>query len=70
MKAKPIATFGQWDVYREYIVCERAAYELTLANLTSEFDWTSHLALKTWCNLVDFCRARQRLLASQVQEAA
>lgn len=67
---KPLATFGQWDVWPDYIVCERASYELTLANLTSDFDWTSHMAQKTWCDLLDFCRARQRLLALQRQEAA
>lgn len=70
MKTKPIATFGQWNVYREYIVCERAGYDLTLAELSRDFDWTSHMASKTWCDLMDFCRARQRLFAIQVKEAA
>lgn len=62
----PIARCGQWDVYEDRIVCERAGYDLTRRELArTDIDWTAHLAAKRWCDLAAFERARAALLRAE-----
>lgn len=60
---KPLRQFGDWAVYADHIVNERAGYEIDIRLLESPvIDWSAHMAAKRWCNLADFERARDFLL--------
>lgn len=63
LREAPVATFGDWQVYRDCIRHDGAQYELTRWELTRDgARWDAHLAAKRWCVLEDFQAARAALL--------
>lgn len=62
---EPIATYGQWTVYEDYIDCARVGYCLTRQELAARGAdwWDAHMAPKRWCWLADFVAAREALVA-------
>lgn len=62
METKSLATFGQWDVYADYIACAATGYELPITLLrTPVVDWDRHMSEKRWCVMADFRAARALL---------
>lgn len=66
----PIALYGQWAVYPNRLFCALAYYEITAYELEGAIDWERHLSEKRWCNVAEFCRARDHLLGLRIRQEA
>ena len=60
-----IKSFGQWDVYREYIWCEKGSYQVYIYNFVDQGKdhWINQMRPKRWCNQLQFEDAMNYLLA-------
>ncbi len=68
---KPLASYGQWDVYADHIVNARAGYELDRVQLLSYTqNWAVHMSGKTWCHLPDFMAAYALFLMLENERAS
>jgi hypothetical protein len=67
---KPLASYGQWDVYDTHIVNARAGYELDRSQLLSYTqNWAVHMSGKQWCHLPDFMAAYALFLMLESERA-
>lgn len=65
MSKEIIKEFGQWVVYKNYILCESTDYSLdidTLIRHKKEY-WSNHMRDKRWLNMQEFEDAMNYLLA-------
>lgn len=70
LREAPICIIGQWEVYRDYIACREAHYEMDIglfrhADAAALARWDAHMAAKRWCNVDEFQAARARLLGEE-----